>query len=162
MSLTTPEKIRKLQRELYRKAQQEPSFRFDQLYDKIWREDILADAYAVARANGGAAGVERETFEQIETAGREEWLQGLQEEIRTKTYRPQPVRRVTIPKPAGGERPLGIPTVRDRVACASSKRGRRQAGIGADLRGGPRPGNRWLPTEAERVGRAPESAQVVV
>ncbi len=133
MSLTTPEKIRKLQRELYRKAQQEPSFRFDQLYDKIWREDILADAYAVARANGGAAGVERETFEQIETAGREEWLQGLQEEQRTKTYRPQPVRRVTIPKPAGGERPLGIPTVRDRVACASSKRGRHQAGIGADL-----------------------------
>lgn len=121
MSLTTPEKIRKLQRKLYLKAKQEPSFRFHQLYDKIWREDMLAHAYAVAKANGGAAGVDGETFDQIESAGRQEWLRSLQEELRTKTYRPQPVRRVRIPKPGGGERPLGIPTIRDRVAQTAAK-----------------------------------------
>jgi len=121
MSLKTPEKIRKLQRKLYLKAKQEPSFRFHQLYDKIWREDLLAHAYAVAKANGGAPGVDNETFDQIETAGREEWLRSLQEELRTKTYRPQPVRRVMIPKPGGGERPLGIPTIRDRVAQTAAK-----------------------------------------
>ena len=121
MSLTTPEKIRKLQRKLYLKAKQEPSVRFYQLYDKIWREDILAHAYAVAKANGGAAGVDEETFERIESASREEWLRSLQEELRTKTYRPGPVRRVTIPKPGGGERPLGIPTIRDRVAQTAAK-----------------------------------------
>lgn len=121
MSLATPEKIRKLQRKLYLKAKQEPSFRFYQLDDKIWREDILAHAYALAKANGGAAGVDGETFERIESAGRQEWLQGLQEELRTKTYRPQPVRRVMIPKPGGGERPLGIPTLRDRVAQTAAK-----------------------------------------
>jgi RNA-directed DNA polymerase len=121
MSLATPEKIRKLQRKLYLKAKQEPEFRFYQLYDKIWREDMLAHAYAVAKANGGAAGVDGETFENVESAGREQWLRGLQEELRTKTYRPQPVRRVTIPKPGGGERPLGIPTIRDRVAQTAAK-----------------------------------------
>lgn len=121
MSLTTPEKIRKLQRKLYLKAKQEPQFRFYQLYDKIWREDILAHAYAVAKANGGAAGVDGETFERIESASREEWLRSLQEELRTKTYRPQPVRRVTIPKPGGGGRSLGIPTIRDRVAQTAAK-----------------------------------------
>ena len=121
MSLATPEKIRKLQRKLYLKAKQEPQFRFYQLYDKIWREDILAHAYAVAKANGGAAGVDEETFERIESKSREEWLRGLQEELRTKTYRPGPVRRVTIPKPGGGERPLGIPTIRDRVTQTAAK-----------------------------------------
>ncbi len=121
VSLTTPEKIRKLQRKLYLKAKQEPSFRFYQLYDKIWREDILAHAYAIAKANGGAPGVDGETFDRMESVGREEWLQGLQEELRTKTYRPQPVRRVKIPKPGGGERPLGIPTMRDRVAQTAAK-----------------------------------------
>ena len=121
MSLTTPEKIGKLQRKLYLKAKQEPSFRFYQLYDKIWREDILAHAYAGAKANGGAAGVDGETFEQVESRGREEWLRSLQEQLRTKTYRPQPVRRVKIPKPGGGERPLGIPTIRDRVAQSAAK-----------------------------------------
>ncbi|MDA1313801.1 MAG: group II intron reverse transcriptase/maturase [Acidobacteria bacterium] len=121
MSLATPEKIWKLQHKLYLKAKQNPSFRFYQLYDKIWREDILAHAYAVAKANSGAAGVDGETFEQIESNGRGEWLRGLQEDLRTKTYRPQPVRRVKIPKPGGGERPLGIPTIRDRTAQTAAK-----------------------------------------
>jgi len=111
MSLTTPSKIRELQIKLYRKAKNEPGYRFYMLYDKIWREDILAHAYAQARANKGAPGVDGQTFEQIESAGREEWLTGIRQELRNKTYQPEPVRRVMIPKPGGGERPLGIPTV---------------------------------------------------
>src|SRR5207344_573945 len=115
MSLATPEKIRTLQRKLYRKAKAEPAFRFYVLYDKIYRADILRHAYAVARANAGAAGVDGVSFAQIEAAGVEAWLAGLREEMISKTYRPDPVRRVMIPKPGGGERPLGIPTIRDRV-----------------------------------------------
>ena len=111
MSLATPSKIRELQIKLYRKAKNEPEYRFYMLYDKIYREDILAHAYARARANKGAPGVDGQTFEQIESVGREEWLTGIRQELRDKTYRPQPVRRVMIPKPGGGERPLGIPTV---------------------------------------------------
>src|SRR3974377_1827596 len=102
MSLATPSKIRELQIKLYRKAKSEPGYRFYMLYDKIWREDILAHAYAQARANKGAPGVDGQTFEQIESAGREEWLTGIRQELRNKTYQPQPVRRVMIPKPGGG------------------------------------------------------------
>jgi RNA-directed DNA polymerase len=116
MSLATPEKIRSLQRKLYLKAKCEPSFRFYQLYDKVWREDILLHAYLLCKSNGGASGVDGMTFEQIETQGREPWLAKLRKELHDKTYRPDPVRRVMIPKPGGGERPLGIPTIRDRVA----------------------------------------------
>ena len=121
MSLQTPEKIRTLQRKLYRKAKAEPGFRFYLLYDKVWREDILLHSYHLARANNGAPGVDGQSFEQIEAQGVAAWLAGLREELRRKTYRPQPVRRVMIPKPGGGERPLGIPTIRDRVAQTAVK-----------------------------------------
>src|SRR3954470_143780 len=121
MSLVTPEKIRSLQRKLYRKAKAEPAFRFYVLYDKICREDILHHAYALARANAGAPGVDGITFEQIDASGRGAWVAGLRDELVTKTYRPDPVRRVMIPKPGGGERPLGIPTIRDRVVQAAAK-----------------------------------------
>ena len=120
MSLETPDKIRSLQRKLYCKAKAEPAFRFYVLYDKICRDDILLHAYRLARANAGAPGVDGVTFAQIEEQGLETWLAGLREELVSKTHRPDPVRRVMIPKPnGGGERALGIPTLRDRV-CACS------------------------------------------
>jgi RNA-directed DNA polymerase len=109
-SLETPDKIRSLQRKLYCKAKAEPAFRFYVLYDKICREDILSHAYVLARANAGAPGVDGITFEQIDASGLEAWLAGLCGELVTKTYWPDPVRRVMIPKPGGGERPLGIST----------------------------------------------------
>src|SRR5438552_18966241 len=121
MSLETPERIRSLQRKLYCKAKAEPAFRFYLLYDKIHREDILNHAYALARANAGAPGVDGETFAAIAAAGKEAWLAGLRQELITKTYRPAPVRRMMIPKPGGGERPLGIPTIRDRVVQTAAK-----------------------------------------
>jgi len=111
MSLAIPSKIRELQIKLYRKAKNEPEYPFYMLYDKIWREDVLAHAYARARANKGAPGVDGETFAQIESAGLGKWLTGIRQELRNKTYQPQPVRRKMIEKPGGGERPLGIPTV---------------------------------------------------
>ena len=121
MSLATPEKIRSLQRKLYRKAKAEPAFRFYVLYDKICREDILRHAYGLARANAGAPGVDGVSFAQIEASGLEAWLAGLRVDLVAKTYRPDPVRRVVIPKPDGGERPLGIPTIRDRVIQTAAK-----------------------------------------
>jgi len=122
MSLTTPDKIRTFQRKLYCKAKAEPAFRFYVLYDKICREDILHHAYRLARANAGAPGVDEVTFAQIEERGLEAWLAGLREELVSTTYRPDPVRRVMIPKPNGeGERALGIPTIRDRVIQTAAK-----------------------------------------
>jgi RNA-directed DNA polymerase len=122
MSLTTPDKIRTFQRKLYCKAKAEPAFRFYVLYDKICRDDILHHAYRLARANAGAPGVDEVSFVQIEERGLEAWLAGLREELVSKTYRPDPVRRVMIPKPNGeGERALGIPTIGDRVIQTAAK-----------------------------------------
>src|ERR1700724_2287243 len=121
MSLTTPSNIRELQRKLYIKAKQEPNYRFYALYDKIYREDILAHAYELAKANQGAPGIDQQSFAEIESGGREKWIAGLREELYKRTYQPQPVRRVMIPKANGGERPLGIPTIRDRVAQTAVK-----------------------------------------
>jgi RNA-directed DNA polymerase len=111
MSLETPIKIRMLQRKLYQKAKEEPDYRFYLLYDKIYREDILNHAYALAKSNQGAPGVDGQSFAGIEAAGLEEWLNGIRNDLRAKTYTPQAVRRVKIPKPGGGERPLVTPTV---------------------------------------------------
>jgi RNA-directed DNA polymerase len=121
MSLATPDKIRDLQIKLYRKAKDEPVFRLYQLYDKVYREDILRYAYALAKANDGGSGVNGESFQDIETAGLEEWLNGLRKDLHDKMYQPQPVKRKMISKPGGGERALGIPTVRDRVAQTAAK-----------------------------------------
>lgn len=115
MSLATPPKVEKLQKALHAKAKGEPEFRFYQLYDKVYREDIVAYAYRVCRANGGAAGVDGESFEAIESGGLERWLGELRQELREKRYRAAPVRRVWLAKAGGGRRALGIPTIRDRV-----------------------------------------------
>ena len=116
MSLRPPESVRKLQATLHAKAKEAPEYRFYSLYDKIYREDILAHAYRVSRSNGGSAGVDGESFAAIESSGVEAWLGALAEDLRKKTYEPEAVLRVWIEKPNGGRRPLGIPTIRDRVA----------------------------------------------
>jgi RNA-directed DNA polymerase len=120
-TLETPARIRDLQRALYLRAKRERHFRAYALYDKVSRPDVLAHAYALARANGGAPGPDGRTFEEIEAEGRQVLLDELREELQTQTYRPGPVRRVYIPKLNGGDRPLGIPTIRDRVVQTAVK-----------------------------------------
>ena len=115
MSLTTLTSVQKLQTALHAKAKESPNFRFYALYDKVCRKDVLAYACKRCKANGGAAGVDNQTFEDIEQYGVERWLDELMQELKSRTYQPQPVRRVYIPKPDGKQRPLGIPTIRDRV-----------------------------------------------
>jgi group II intron reverse transcriptase/maturase len=115
MNLATPSSVQKLQKALHDKAKGSPSFRFYVLYDKVYRKDVLAFAYECCKANGGAAGVDGQGFEAIAEYGVERWLDELAEELRSRMYRPLPVRRVYIPKPDGKQRPLGVPTIRDRT-----------------------------------------------
>jgi RNA-directed DNA polymerase len=116
MNLTTPSSVQKLQTALHAKAKESPNIRFHALYDKVYRKDVLAYACERCKANGGAAGADDQTFEDIEKYGTERWLDELTHELKSRTYQPQPVRRVYIPKANGKQRPLGIPTIRDRVA----------------------------------------------
>jgi len=117
MSLPTlPNSVQKLQTALQAKAKAESSYRFYSLWDKVYRQDVLREAYRHCHANDGAPGVDRVTFESIEAQGVETWLAKLQEELRNETYRPLPLLRVWIAKDNGGQRPLGIPAIRDRVA----------------------------------------------
>ena len=115
MSLIPPETVGKLQTVLRAKAKESPKYRFYALYDKVYRKDVLVWAYERCRLNRGVAGVDNQSFEDITEYGLDRWLGELAEELRSKTYRPSAVRRVWIPKADGKQRPLGIPTIRDRV-----------------------------------------------
>ena len=121
ISLATPESIQKLQTALHDKAKKSPDFRFYSLYDKVYRKDVLTYAYACCKANGGVAGVDNQTFEDIEAYGAERWLHELMQELKDRTYQPLAVRRVYIPKPGSSkQRPLGIPAIRERVVMMAA------------------------------------------
>ena len=122
MARNGTEQVRQLQRTLYRTSKQSKAVKFYSLHDKVWRTDVLREAWEQVKANRGAPGVDGESIEGIESRGEEEsMLSRLQQELRAKTYRFQPVRRVDIPKPKGGTRPLGIATVEDRVVQTAMK-----------------------------------------
>src|ERR1700722_14282828 len=116
MSLTPPETVRKLQAALHAKAKGAPGYRFYALYDKVCRRDVLTYAYERCRLNAGAPGGEGQTFEDIEKSGVAQWRGEMMQSFRDRTFSPNPIRRVFIPKPDGKQRPLGIGTIRDRVA----------------------------------------------
>lgn len=113
--LTNTEKIQEFRRKLYEKAKADPKYRFYSLYDKTYRKDIIAEAYRKVKANGGTSGIDGETIEDIEAQGVEGYLAVLREELKSGNYQPKAVRRVYIPKANGKQRPLGIPTIRDRI-----------------------------------------------
>jgi group II intron reverse transcriptase/maturase len=119
-NLSTPKSVQKLQSALHAKAKAEAGYRFYALYDKLYREDILMHAYAQCRSNRGVPGVDGQDFADVETYGVKRWLGELALALREETYRPEPIRRVTIPKANGQRRPLGIPTVRDRVCMTAA------------------------------------------
>ena len=115
-NLTTPPSVQKLQSALHAKAKGEPGYRFYLLYDKVWRADVLEYAYRCCKANKGVAGVDGQRFEDIEAYGEERWLGELAQRLRSRTYEPQAVRRVWLPKPNSDKlRPLGVPTITDRT-----------------------------------------------
>ncbi|MFM0478804.1 hypothetical protein [Paraburkholderia strydomiana] len=127
-NLSTPISVQKLQTALHAKAKAEAGYRFYALYDKIYRQDVLAHAYAPCRSNRGVPGVERQDFAAVEAYGVQRWLGELALALRQESYRPDPVRGVYIPKANGKLRPLGFSTLRDRM-CMSS-----DAGARTDLR----------------------------
>src|SRR6202790_4414832 len=121
MSLATPVSVQKLQTALHAKAKEASGYRFYAVYDKMYRKDVVAFAYQCCRANGGAAGADGQAFEDIEAYGLERWLDELAQELKSRTYRPLPVRRVFIPKPDGkSQRPLGVPAIRDRAVMMAA------------------------------------------
>src|SRR6202049_5069983 len=136
-NLSTPKSVQKLQTALHAKAKTEPGYRFYALYDKIFREDILAHAYAQCRSNKGAPGVDRQDFEAVEAYGVERWLGELALALRQETYRPDPIRRVFIPKANGKLRGSGLHDGSD-------------AGAGTNLRRRPSTGAVCLPSRAQR------------
>ena len=121
MANGTEDKVHELQTKLYSAAKSSPTRRFHALFDKVHRKDFLWRAWSAVARNGGAPGVDGVSIEDIEAEGVEEFLDVLSVELENGTYRPLPVRRVTIPKPTGGERHLGVPAIRDRVVQASAK-----------------------------------------
>ena len=121
-NLSNPISVQRLQAALHAKAKAEPAFRFYALYDKIYREDILAHAYAQCRANKGAPGVDSQDFADVEAYGVERWLGELAQALRDESYQPDAIRRVWIPKANGKRRPLGISTLRDRVCMTAAMR----------------------------------------
>ena len=121
MTNNSKEKVRQLQNKLYLTAKKCSSRRFHALYDKVYRDDVLYEAWKRVKANQGSSGVDGITIEDIEASGVNRYLTGIQSELTSGTYRPLPVRRVMIPKPDGSQRPLGIPCVKDRIVQMATK-----------------------------------------